>query len=93
MQIADTHIINEWIKKYSDIFFNYTYKRVEDKTAVKDILQETFIAAWKNAGTFKMQAVEKTWLFAILKNKLVDHYRKQAKSIDISADVLFLLNA
>ena len=73
--------INKWIKEYSGIFFNYIYKRVPDKTVTKDILQETFIAAWKNSSSFKKQATEKTWLFSILKNKLVDHYRRQARSI------------
>ncbi len=71
--------VNDWIKKYSDTFFDYLYKRVFDKTAAKDILQETFIAAWKNSSSFKNESSEKTWLFSILKNKLVDHYRMLAK--------------
>ena len=75
------HTVNEWIKKYSDIFFNYVNTRVPDKTAAKDILQETFIAAWKNSSSFNKEATEKTWLFSILKNKLVDHYRRQTRSI------------
>jgi RNA polymerase sigma-70 factor (ECF subfamily) len=79
MNAADADIINEWMKKYSDIFFNYTYKRVKDSDMVKDIMQETFISAWKNTSSFKKKADEKTWLFAILKNKLIDHYRLQAK--------------
>ncbi len=79
MNAADADIINEWMKKYSELFFNYAYKRVKDASIVKDILQETFIAAWKNIGSFKKKADEKTWLFAILKNKLIDHYRLQAK--------------
>ena len=73
------HIVNDWIKKYSDTFFDYLCKRVVDKTAAKDILQETFIAAWKNSSSFKKKANEKTWLFSILKNKLVDYYRLQTK--------------
>ena len=73
------HIVNGWIKIYSDTFFNYVHKRVHDKAIVKDILQETFISAWKNSQGFKREADEKTWLFAILKNKLIDYYRTQAK--------------
>ena len=64
---ADTQV-NEWIKKYSDIFFNYVYKRLPDKASAKEILQETFIAAWKSSDSFKNRANERTWLFAILKN-------------------------
>ncbi len=73
------HTVNEWITKYSDNFFEYVSKRVTDKAAVKDILQETFIAAWKSSSNFKKEADEKTWLFAILKNKVVDYYRTQAR--------------
>jgi len=72
------HRIQEWIKKYSDTFFDYLCKRVADPTIAKDILQETFIAAWKNSTGFRQDANEKTWLFSILRNKLMDHYRLQA---------------
>ena len=78
-EVDGRNVVNEWIEKYSDIFFNYISKRVTDKTIVKDILQETFIAAWKSSSSFKNNAAEKTWLFAILKNKLIDYYRLQAK--------------
>ncbi|MEO5782917.1 MAG: sigma-70 family RNA polymerase sigma factor [Ginsengibacter sp.] len=73
------HIVTTWIKKYSATFFNYLYTRVGDKTAAKDILQETFIAAWKNSSRFKNESSEKTWLSSILKNKLSDHYRIQGR--------------
>lgn len=73
------HTLNQWIKSYSDIFLNYLTQRIKDKAAAKDILQETFIAAWKNSSSFKKQANEKTWLFSILKNKLIDYYRMQAR--------------
>jgi RNA polymerase sigma-70 factor (ECF subfamily) len=82
--------VNDWIKRYSDIFFDYLYKRVFDKSAAKDILQETFIAAWKNSSSFKKESSEKTWLFSILKNKLIDHYRMQAKlKIDLPDNSYF----
>ena len=82
MTEEDIHnTVNEWIRKYSDTLYNYIFKRVPDKAAAKDILQETLIAAWKSYSTFKKEADEKTWLFAIVKNKLVDYYRLQAKSL------------
>ncbi len=77
MIVADVHhTVKERIRKYSDIFYNYIYKKVPDKTTANDILQETFIAAWKNFSSFKKEADEKILLFAILKNKLVDQEHK-----------------
>ncbi|MEO6583720.1 MAG: RNA polymerase sigma factor [Ferruginibacter sp.] len=86
MIVEDVNQVNEWIKNYSDTFFNYIHARVKDKTAAKDILQETFIAAWKSRASFKKEAAEKTWLYSILKNKLVDHYRMQSRAITDLAD-------
>ncbi len=83
----EAHLTVEgWIKNYSDILFDYLYKRLNDQSAAKDILQETFIAAWKNKTSFEKRADEKTWLFAILKNKLADHYRKLFKSIPAESE-------
>jgi RNA polymerase sigma-70 factor (ECF subfamily) len=39
-------------------------------------VQETFIAGLKSAPNFKGNAAERTWLVAILKRKVIDHYRK-----------------
>lgn len=73
------HIVHDWIRDYSDVFYDYLCKRVNDNNTAKDILQETFISAWKNSTNFQNNSAEKTWLFSILKNKLIDHFRQHAK--------------
>ena len=65
-----------WISNYSDYLFNYTLSRVDDREKAKDILSETFLAALKSKDNFKGESTEKTWLVAILKRKIIDHYRK-----------------
>ena len=42
----------------------------------KDLISETFLAALKAKKNFKGEASERTWLIAILKRKIIDHYRK-----------------
>ena len=73
-----TQIINpeEWIDKYSDYLFNYTVTRVDNREIAKDLVQETFFAGLKSMKNFKGEASERTWLIAILKRKIIDHYRK-----------------
>lgn len=83
------HIVHDWIEKYSDTFYGYLCNRVNDKNTAKDILQETFIAAWKNSKGFKRESSEKTWLFSILKNKLIDHFRQNVKAQFIDSSDLF----
>ncbi len=72
------HTLNpdNWIDNYSDYLFNYTISRVNDREMAKDLVQETFFAALKSMKNFKGDANERTWLIAILKRKIIDHYRK-----------------
>uniref|UniRef100_UPI0040491408 sigma-70 family RNA polymerase sigma factor n=1 Tax=Flavobacterium sp. TaxID=239 RepID=UPI0040491408 len=65
-----------WVDQYADYLFNYAVTRVSDAEIAKDIVQETFLAGLKSAKNFKGDAAERTWLIAILKRKVIDHYRK-----------------
>lgn len=65
-----------WVDLYADYLYNYAVTRVSDTEIAKDIVQETFLAGLKSAKNFKGEAAERTWLIAILKRKVIDHYRK-----------------
>ncbi len=67
---------NTWIDSYADYLFNYAITRVSDAEIAKDLVQETFFAGLKSAKNYKGDAAERTWLIAILKRKVIDHYRK-----------------
>jgi len=72
---------NQWIANYADLLYAYAKPRVNDAQVAEDLVQETFLSAWKAKDGFKGEASEKSWLFTILKNKIIDHYRKKAKDI------------
>lgn len=65
-----------WVDSYADYLFNYAISRVSDTETAKDLVQETFFAGLKSAKNYKGNAAERTWLIAILKRKVIDHYRK-----------------
>ncbi len=67
---------NIWVDQYADYLFNYAVTRVSDSEIAKDLVQETFFAGLKSAKNYKGEAAERTWLIAILKRKVIDHYRK-----------------
>jgi RNA polymerase sigma-70 factor (TIGR02943 family) len=70
----------KWVHLYGQDLFQYTLARVDSRNDAEDILQETLLSALKGREGFKGEASEKNWLFSILKNKIVDHYRKKARS-------------
>jgi RNA polymerase sigma-70 factor (ECF subfamily) len=71
----------DWVNEYSDILYNYVAQRVTDTHIAKDLVQETFLAAWRNIDKYNGEASVKTWLFTILKNKIIDHYRKASSRL------------
>ena len=66
----------KWVSDYSDMLYRFALPRVNDAEIAKDLVQDTFLAAWRNYENFKGEISEKNWLYAILKNKIIDHFRK-----------------
>jgi RNA polymerase sigma-70 factor (TIGR02943 family) len=77
-QAHDT--ITIWIQQFSDEMFSWALRKISDRETAEDIIQETFIAAFKGYESFKNESSPKTWLFRILNNKISDHYRKTSKN-------------
>jgi RNA polymerase sigma-70 factor (TIGR02943 family) len=68
----------KWVNDYGDMLYRYALPRVSDSEVAKDLVQDTFLAAWRNYNNFKGEISEKNWLFTILKNKIIDHFRKSS---------------
>lgn len=68
---------NEWVDRYADSLFNYANIRLNDTDLAKDLVQDTFISALKAIDKFEHKSSVKTWLYSILKRKIIDHWRKQ----------------
>ena len=47
-----------------------------DEALAEDIVQDTLAVAWDNQRQFRGEAGLKTWVMAILKNKITDHFRR-----------------
>jgi len=81
-----------WVDRYADYLYNYAISRVGDEDIAKDILQDTFVAALQASKSFKGNAAERTWLVAILKHKIIDHYRRsnsQKAQAEVPLDLEF----
>lgn len=49
--------------------------QLRDEALAEDVVQEALIAALNNGRQFAGRSALKTWIFAILKNKIVDQIR------------------
>ncbi len=65
-----------WVDRYGDDLFRFAWKRLQSAEMAEDAVQETFLEAIRVADSFRGASSEKTWLFGILKHKIIDHIRK-----------------
>jgi len=72
---------HKWVTSYADYLYAFAIRRINDEELAKDLVQETFLAALEKAKGFKGQSTERTWLTAILKNKIIDVYRKKSSGL------------
>lgn len=79
--ITKHQLCTEWVALYSDELYSWACYKINDSEASKDLVQDTFLAAFKGLDSFKDDSNPKTWLFSILNNKVIDHYRAKGKSI------------
>jgi RNA polymerase sigma factor (sigma-70 family) len=85
-------IVENWVHLYGDMLYNWAYNKTNSKEIAKDLVQETFIAAFRKYYQFENKSAPKTWLIAILNNKIIDYHRatKNTKYISIENNGIVL---
>lgn len=85
-----SHLVDprRWVSNYADILYSYAITRINDEEQARDLVQETFLAALERVDKFEGRSSESTWLMAILKNKVIDVYRRNASGLRKRTDVL-----
>lgn len=85
-------IIAQWADLYYHELYRWAKHKLTDIHLAEDLTQETFMAALKALNGFKAKSKPRTWLFQILNNKIVDHYRSKGKNISVSMEEYQLMD-
>lgn len=59
--------------------------QMDDHGLAEDAVQEALMGAMKNADSFRGGSAFKTWVYAILKNKIADTLRRKQRLVDVSS--------
>jgi len=78
MTTKSKHVLNPllWSASYRDYLVGFALQKVSDFGTAEDLVQETFLSAWSAHRRFRGECNERTWLTGILRNKIIDLYRK-----------------
>ena len=72
---------HQWVNAHADYLYAFAISRINDEEQARDLVQDTFLAALEKAENFEGKSSERTWLTAILKNKIIDVYRKKSSGL------------
>jgi len=89
-QKGDYPSFEELVKRYEKKIYNLAYRIMGNKEDASDVLQETFLQAFKKLAGFKGKAKFSTWLYRIAVNICLMRKRKRKKMEIISLDVPIL---
>ncbi len=67
---------------HMDSLYNYALKMTGDSDDASDLIQETYLKAYRFWDKFEKGTNCKAWLFRIMKNTYINTYRKQTKEPD-----------
>ena len=59
--------------------YNFAYKLTFDEDDAKDLVQDTYLKAYRFIHSFQKGTNAKAWLFRILKNSFINDFRKKSK--------------
>lgn len=69
-------LIEQQLAANLDLFLNFARKRVGDPHLAADIVQDSFLKAIRNEHTLRPGENVSAWFFRILRNTLIDTFRK-----------------
>lgn len=72
------------VHAFSKDLYRYAYWLCQDQSIAQDIVQETFLRAWKSLDSLKEASAAKSWLITILRRENARRFeRKQFDLVDM----------
>lgn len=92
MSEADQHLLElvvsgdpdgwkQFIGRYQKRLIAFAVRRTREHSTAEDLVQETFLSFLKGMADYQTDKEPEALLFHILRCRLIDHYRKQGRSI------------
>lgn len=78
---------DQWVETHGDYLFNFAIGQIRDADVAEDLVQDTFLAAFKARERFAGESSDRTWLVGILRHKICDHLRRTCRERAVRVEV------
>lgn len=80
---ADRQQFEQMVEEHLNGLFGAALRMTRNRTNAEDLLQETFLRAWRSFHTFRPGTNARAWLYRILMNAYIDNYRKATREPEV----------
>jgi RNA polymerase sigma-70 factor (ECF subfamily) len=77
--------MHEQIAELQPALLRIARMQLRESAWAEDAVSETLVAALEGAATFASRSQLKTWVVGILKNKILDHFRRRQREVSLEA--------
>lgn len=68
------------VSQHLDGLYGTALRLTRNRTTAEDLIQDTFLKAWRSFRTFQEGTNARAWLYKILMNAYIDSYRRAARA-------------
>jgi RNA polymerase sigma-70 factor (ECF subfamily) len=79
VRAGETSSFDELVRRYQAALVRVAASRLGRRDWAEDVVQETFLAAFKSCGTYDPRYNFRTWLWTILLNQCHNHYQRRQR--------------
>lgn len=83
---GDRDMLRDVYQRYGRLVYSVAYKVLGDVGLAEDATQQTFVQAWRAAGSFDPSRPLSTWLAAISRRAAIDVYRRERRHATVDLD-------
>src|SRR3954471_13344204 len=89
MSAAEAELVRDTralYRAYGDELYGFAVKRLRDRGAAEEVVQDVFMRAWRHADDFDpRRSSVRTWLYGIARNAVIDHERRRVRRPPVAA--------
>ena len=84
-QEGDSSAFHHLVDRYAQTLFGLAFSLLRDAADAEDVVQETFLGAWKGMRSFEGRSSVKTWLIRIAVRQAVKRtrYRQRRRAVSL----------
>jgi RNA polymerase sigma-70 factor (ECF subfamily) len=83
---GDSSAFRLLVERHSRPVFRLAYRVTGNRQDAEDVVQETFLRAWRQLGRFESRSSFATWLHRITVNCALDHVRLRPRHVPLAYD-------